>query len=266
MKKALTVASAVLFAVLFPFCMVSSSFSVKNSYFGFHSFTFIYIRYFIIIAVMFTLTYLNRENKALLNKYVPAAITAVSICAYIDYFITFRYLYNYGYLLWLGVVFSVTNAAVFLSATIFVKDDYPAFYKRFWSAYLVMYILIIYVSFIRNPDFQELSVNMQIGNGTIKFFKAVFNDPLHNLYTSLICFGNIFILLPAPFVIYSFKRPPVIVSVVIGMLLPLFFEGYQYILKCGNVDIDDILLNFTGFLIGLTAAEIIYSKKLKPSH
>ena len=68
MKKALTVASAVLFAVLFPFCMVSSSFSVNNSYFGFHSFTFIYIRYFIIIAVMFTLTYLNRKNKALLNR------------------------------------------------------------------------------------------------------------------------------------------------------------------------------------------------------
>jgi hypothetical protein len=60
MKKALTVASAVLFAVLFPFCMVSSSFSVKNSYFGFHSFTFIYIRYFIIIAVInFTIIVFN---------------------------------------------------------------------------------------------------------------------------------------------------------------------------------------------------------------
>ncbi len=265
MKKAVSFTAAIAFAVLYPFAMISSSFSVSNSYFGFHSFFYIYIRYLIIFSLMFILVYLNRDNKKLLYNYAPTAMAVISLLAYIDYFFTHHFVYNYGYLLWLGVVFSVANAGVFLSATIFINEDYVSFYKRFWSAYLIFYILILYVSFIRNPDFQSLSINTELGNGTLKYFKAVFNDPKNNLYTSLICFGNILILFPVPFIVYSFKRPPLLISIIIGVSLPLIFEGYQYVLKCGDVDIDDILLNLIGYLLALTVAETIYIKIIKPS-
>lgn len=263
MKKALSFTAAVLFAVLYPFSMISSSYSVNNSYFGFHSFTFIYIRYLIIFIIMLFLIYLNKRNEKLLNVYIPVMLLITSAAAYIDYFITEKFVYNFAYLLWLGVVISVTNAGVFLGATFFVKDAYVTFYKRFWMAYILIYFLIIYVSFIRSPDFQELSVNMELGNGTLKYFKAVFNDPQNNLYTSLICFGNVLILSPIPFIIYAFKRPPLIITLSFGLLLPLIFEGYQYILKCGDVDIDDIMLNFFGYICGMIIAEIIYNKRLK---
>ncbi len=263
MKKALSVVSAVLFAVLYPFFMISSSFSVKNFYFGFHSIYFIYLRYIIIFIFMFMLMYLNRDNKRLITEYIPIMLIAVSLGIYIEYFITRRYLYNYAYLLWTGVVLSITNAGVFLGATAFVKEEYKKFYKRFWHAYIIIYILIIYVSFIREPNWIPLTINLRFGNGTLKFFKAVFNDPANNMYTSLVCFGNIFILLPFPFIISSIKRLNVPLTLIIGILLPLLFEGYQYVFKCGNVDVDDVFLNYSGYLIGMAIENRIYSKKLK---
>lgn len=263
MKKAYSYIAAIVFAVLYPFSMISSSFSVKNFYFGFHSFSFIYLRYLIIFITMIILVYLNRKNEKLFYLYIPTAIILVSIGIYIEYFITQKYIYNYGYLLWTGVVFSVTNAGVFIGATLFFKGDYGKYYKRFWLSYLIFYLLILYVSFIRSPDFQSLTVNTQLGNGTLKYFKAVFNDSANNLYTSLICFGNVLILFPLPFIIYALKRPPIVLSIITGALLPFLFEGYQYFFKCGDVDIDDIVLNFAGYLAALIIAEIMYKKELK---
>ena len=48
----------------------------------------------------------------------------------------------------------------------------------------------------------------------------------------------------------------------IGFITPLFVEAYQMIFKCGQVDIDDIVLNFGGFLIAFIVYIAIYKHKL----
>ncbi|MCR5206846.1 MAG: VanZ family protein, partial [Eubacterium sp.] len=263
MKKALQYTAAMLFAAAYPFCMLSSSYHVKSSYFGFHSITYIYIRYLIIFITLFVLVYLNRKNEKLLTVFVPTALLSVSAFAYFDYFITGHLLQNYSYMLWLGAVISLTNAALFLSATVFCNGFYERFYRRFWISYLPIYILILYVSFIREPNSFEFSVNLIPTQGTFRYFKAIFQGLDESLYVSLVCFGNLLVLAPLPFIISAVKRLPLPVMLIIGLALPVLFEGYQYIFKCGNVDIDDCILNTAGYLAGLATELKIHGKKIK---
>ena len=262
MKKAVSIISAILFAALYTLGMISSSYSVKNFYFGFHDIFFIYSRYIIILLLMVILVYINRDNEKLFTVFVPIMMITVGAAAYIEYFITRNFLYNYGYLLWFGVVYSITNLGVLLGNLAFSGKWFDKFYRRFWLAFIPMYLLIIYVAFIRQPESYELTTNFVFGNGTLKFFKAVFNDPMNNLYTSLICFGNVFIIMPLPFIIRAIKKLPLPVMLIIGLCLPLIFEGYQYVFKCGNVDVDDVVLNYAGYLAGYALCRLIENKKL----
>jgi glycopeptide antibiotics resistance protein len=55
--------------------------------------------------------------------------------------------------------------------------------------------------------------------------------------------------------------PPKIM--IIGFITPFLAEGYQFIFKCGQVDVDDIVLNFGGFMIAYLVYILIYKFKLK---
>ncbi len=270
MKKAVTHFNAVIFAVIFIIACVSSSFDKYKGeylfgYFGPHSLSFTVIRYAVITVIIFALTYLNRNNTKLFTVILPTELVIVSICAYIDYFITLKFIYNYSYCLWLGASISVATGALFLASLLFIKNDFDRIFKTLLRAYALIYILIFYVSFIRKPDSFTMTVNMSLGNGTLKYFSYViryFDDP----YLALICVGNILIFLPLPFIIkaLSFRINDYII-LIIGLILPFIVEAYQYIFRCGNVDIDDIVLNITGFLIGFLIMKTVYNKKIKAS-
>ncbi len=270
MKKTFSGINAVIFALIFFIGCISSGFdkykgAVLFGYFGPHSLTFTVIRYLVIILLIFSLTYINRNNQKLFYTVLPAELLIIGAAAVFDYFITKVFLYNYSYCLWLCAAVSVAAGALFLSALLFLKNDFDKFYKAVFRAYSVIYLLIFYVSFIRKPESLEMSVNLIPGGGTFQYFPYVFrgfDDP----YLALICFGNILVFLPLPFIIkaFSFKIKDSVI-LIIGVLLPFLVEGYQYIFRCGHVDIDDVILNLSGFIIGFIIMKFVYSKKLKAS-
>ena len=268
MKKTADIICAALLTVLFPFFCISSSFDPHAGqyffgYFGPHPFSFTLIRYLIISAVILVLTYLNRNNSKVFTLYVPLSFLIVYALIICDYFFTHHLLYNYSYCLWLCAAVSVAEAALFIGATLFLKTDYKAFYKIFWREYLPIFMFVVFLAFIRKPDSFEFSVNITPGHGTFRFFSYILRNP-NDSYMMLICLGNIFILSPLPFILkgISFKIPNGVI-LIIGLLFPLLIEAYQYVFRCGNVDIDDIILNWSGFILGLIMLKIVYDRKIK---
>ena len=266
MKKALLSINAVIFSVLFPFFCISSTFEPAMlkylyGYFGPHGFQFILLRYIIIALLIFAFSYILRENEKLMLYVLPIELLIVTAVIYYDYFIGYHLLYNFSYGLWICASVSVASASLFLANTFYFKGDFKKFYRFFWASYAPIYLLILYISFIRTPGSFGFSLNTKIGSGTIQYFSYLFHH-INDGYIALITFGNILVFIPASFIIknISFKLNDLII-LIIGLLLPLGAEAYQYIFKCGDVDIDDLILNWSGFLIGLIIMRLIVRKK-----
>ncbi len=267
MKRFFKVLAALIFAAAYPFCCISSAYDGNLSgilwdYFVNRDTVFTYVRFVSIFVVMFILTYLNKDKLKFVSYYILSIMALLTAASFIDRFHTYRLFYNYYIVLWFAVTVGVTNAAVFICATLFSKEYYDKFFRFFWLSLSLFYLFVLYVSFIRTPDSFGRTVNTVIGNGTLKYFKYSFTH-FDDTYMMLICIGNILIFLPLPFIIKSilFKQPSWI-SLVIGFFLPLIAEAYQYIYRCGNVDIDDLLLNWAGLILGFVLLKIVEKKKL----
>lgn len=268
MKKAVSAIMAVIISLVFPFACISASLEpiagkYLGGYFGPHPFKFTVLRYIVFAVIIFALTYLNRKNIKVFTIYLPIGYCAVITFAYYDYFIGKHFIYNFSYGLWLCTTISVACFALFISATLFIKKDYKKFYKAFWRLYLLTYILILLISFIRPRDSYGLSVNTHPGGGTIQYFSYIFRHP-DDAYMVLICLGNILIFVPYAFIMKSLSdKIPDWVILITGALLPFCAEGYQYLFRCGNVDVDDIILNISGVIAGFILMKLIYRYKLK---
>ena len=268
MKKADTLLCAILFAVLFPFGCISSSFDPSThdilfGYFAFHSSAFIFGRYLIIFCIIFTLSAVLSKNTMFLLYAFPSELSVVLAITFYDSFIGHNLLYNYNYILWLCVAISVPCAAVFTAATFFMKENYEKFFRIFWRTYIFLYLYLFYDVFLRMPNSFEMKVNMKIGGGIFRFIPYVIHNP-NDAYMILNILGNLLFFLPLPLILKAIvPKIPKPLIVAIGIALPLMVEGYQYIFKCGNVDIDDLILNWSGFIIGFIVLKIIEKYKLK---
>ena len=234
---------------------------VLQDNFGEYSYLLSISKYIISFIIIVVLTYILKEYKRVFTLYIPLCIIIVSAITYYDLLIGQHLLYNYSYVLWECSSVSVSCIAVFTGTTLFLKDDYKTHFKRLWLAYLIIYLLILYTCFIRKPDSFEFSVNMTPGNGTFKFFGYMITH-LSDMYIILICIGNLLVFLPLPFIMKSISfRINDVIILITGLVFPILAETYQYIFKCGNVDIDDIILNLGGFIIGMILYRIIIKKK-----
>lgn len=262
MKGIIKTIKAILFVAAYTVGCFSLSSDSFSGYMGMHSTYYHIIRFAIIFVVMLALSILNRKNDMLMQKIIPVLLIIFSLVTI--YFYCFSYLFgaNYSHKLWQLLAFSVTQAGVFTGITVSKIQDYDKFYKIFWRCFALFYIFVIIACFARSPNEYGRTVNTVIGSGTIKYFKAFFADPNGQQYLALVCFGNIIILIPAPFVITAyFNKIKPWQLLLTGIIIPICIEGYQYIFSCGNVDIDDIILNFSGFLIGLIIYKIIFANQ-----
>ncbi len=266
MKKVIPVLSGIFMALVFILACISSTFDPRmgqylNGYFGPLEFSVVFLRYIFFTVVIIVLCGFNRKNEKLFTIFLPLSLLLVMAAILYDYIFSHHLLYNYNYALWICASSSVASAALFLGATFFIKDFYLSFYRRFWLSYLILYLFIIYIAFIRLPDSYETTVNTIVGQGTMRFFKYMINN-LDDSYMNLICLGNIFIFLPLPFIIRAIvPKLNIFIIAAIGAVFPILAESYQYVFRCGNVDVDDLILNWSGLIAGLILMNIIYKKK-----
>ena len=253
----------ILFVIFYLFSMFSMHSDNLSSYWGNNGTPFMFFRFFLIIFLMIIATVMNMYNAEFISQFVPIMTLLITGLLIFDYYVTkisgSQFLYT---AIWIAYII-VGLMTLFITYTLVVKAEYAQFYSRFWRAFIPLYIFVFIICFLRKPG-ETYDLNLQLGQGTFLMLKALINDVHVSFIAPLMFFGNVMIFTPLPFMLSAtFKRlsPPIIL--IIGFLAPFVVEGYQLILKCGQVDIDDIVLNFGGFLIAYFIYLFVNKYRLK---
>lgn len=253
----------ILFAVTFILSCLTMNSDHLSGYFSSGGNAVIFTRYALIIMFVFIASIINRNRLDYLSRLVPCSTVIITALLIFDYYVTkisgSQFLYSVW---WIGAIF-IANATVFITITLFGKNGYKAFYNRFWIGFTPIYLFLIKLCFFRAPFGSEKSLNLELGNGTFLMLKAFLNNFHVSFEAPLIFFGNLLIFIPVPFILsVIFKKIKEYQLVIIGILIPFVIEGYQYFFECGNTDIDDIVLNIGGFVIGYIIYRIIKKTRL----
>lgn len=257
-----TKASKILFALVFILSCLTMNSSELNGYNGNHSTLFLFIKFALIIVFLIFVSLINRGNTDFVTKSVCLTLLIVTPVLIFDYYVTkisgIQFLYR---VCWIAYIM-VAAATVFLVLTMIKPKNYKNFYYSFFRSFSPLYMFTLYIGFLRKPN-TGFSYNFKLGKGTFPLLLYIIKYPKANFEYYLIFFGNIIIFFPLPFILSAvFTKMKTYQAVLIGMAAPFIVEGYQYLFKCGNVDIDDVVLNWLGFFIGLAIQQIIKKRLL----
>ncbi|MBE6720359.1 MAG: VanZ family protein [Ruminococcaceae bacterium] len=250
-----------IFVLFYVFSLFSMHSDNLGSYWGLNGTPFIFFRFILIIALMLIAVIINKSDTAFIEKIVPPSALIITVFVVYDYFVSHISGSHFLYRVWWIAYIIVTLMVVFFTDTLFSKEDYPDFYRRFWRSFTPLYLFVFAICFLRMPG-EEYSLNTELGNGTFLMLKALIHNSRVSFEAPLMFFGNIIIFTPLPFILsaISNKFTPSLIMI-IGFLTPFAVESYQLVFKCGQVDIDDIVLNFGGFIIAFVFYLIIYKQK-----
>ena len=248
-----------LFIAVFIISCLSISSNNLEGYFSCHT-KYLYLKFIVIIVSVFITASLLKNHSDFLAK-ASAMIIPCSLLVFIfDSLITQIGGTALFYRIWWLASMFLAEGALFLSLSVFRKGDYKKNIRTFWMGFSSLYLVTFFLVFLRKPHSHKLSVNLIPTKGTIGQIKYIFPNGREAIQ---IVSGNLFVFLPLPILIKAFfPKIKNSVLLLIGLMVPICIESYQYIFKCGNVDIDDIILNFGGFLIGFLINSIL-EKKLK---
>lgn len=129
------------------------------------------------------------------------------------------------------------------------REDFTFFFRNSSKGFLVFYIFVLIYCFILQRTPQS-----QTGLNLIPFNMIMtYIDGSTSLYESIFYFtGNFICFFPFGFLYKSFKKTNDTVKIIlIPIVISLLIELSQLILKNGNFDVDDILLNTAGFYLGV---------------
>lgn len=227
---------------------------------------FLMIKLTLVFISVFTASIINRKNIEFITKFEPKAVIAITILLIFDYYVTQLSGSQFLFRVWWIAAIFIAQAALFLALSVFNKDKnkYIVFYKHFWYGFTPLYLFTLSICFLRNPFHGGRTMHTVPFHGTFLMLKAFINDINVSSEAPLIFFGNLLIFIPLPFILFSFfkKAKPVHIAL-IGFATPILIEGYQYIFSCGDVDIDDLILNWAGFFAGFVIQRIIDKNILK---
>lgn len=133
-----------------------------------------------------------------------------------------------------------------------------------WLLSLTYSSLLVYIVFFarrrRGLIWHEEFVNLTPVVNSIRSYQSIPVEGLWDFYSNL--FGNILLFVPLPFIlIILFRISSRLKLVLIGMGLSLAIECTQYFLRIGIPDIDDVLLNTTGVVVGIVAWMLLFKIK-----
>lgn len=222
----------------------------------------IFLRFFLIVFFLFFLTLINRTNIDYISGFVPITTFCITVLVIFDYYVTHFSGSQFLFRIWWIAYILAANMTVFGVLTLFKTKNYTKFYYNFWYGITPLYVFTLIICFLRTP-FTNLSMNFKLFNGTFLMLKAIINH--YNGFEPYVIFiGNVVVFFPLPFILSAlFKRLKPYQFALIGFLVPFIVEGYQYLFKCGDVDIDDVILNWLGFFIGFAIQQIIKKRLLE---
>ena len=256
-------ANRFLFALAFVFSCLTMNSNYLPGYYAQKSTFLVILRFVLIFVFMFAITLLNRKDSIFISKFVPITTLIITALLIFDRRVTQisgnQFLYG---ALWIAYI-ATANITVLLALAVSKASDYEKILRNTWMGLTLLYFYTLKICFLRKPG-TSLSINLKLFNGTFPLLKHIINHPGTDFEYYMIFFGNIVIFFPLAFIVYAiFNNIKSYQLMLIGLAAPFLVEGYQYIFKCGNVDIDDVILNWTGFFIGFIILQIIKKRLLE---
>ena len=131
--------------------------------------------------------------------------------------------------------------------------------KKFWLVLFVIYMLVVLklTVFRSNTDYYERQLNLSIFTELIYTYKYLGRRQFVRLF-----FGNIGWFVPFGFLLpILLKRVTLLKVVFFGFAFSFFIETSQYVFYKGVAELDDLILNVLGVIIGY----IVYKTMLNIS-
>jgi glycopeptide antibiotics resistance protein len=115
---------------------------------------------------------------------------------------------------------------------------------------------IIYILFVLSLTFFKGDNNSVVGINMNPL--QIINDLNMSYNTSLLILGNLLCYIPIGIYLrYKLKTLSNLYLTIYFIVFNTLIELVQYMLRYGSFDIDDIIINTTGFLLGLTVYKIV---------
>ncbi len=134
-----------------------------------------------------------------------------------------------------------------------VQRSFMKLFRFIYSSayfFLLSYI-VLFAARRRNAHYNYQINFIPIKNTIHTFFTLNINDKneIHNFYVNL--FGNILLFVPFSIILITvFKIKNLKLVILWAMLLSTCIEITQYVFQVGYADIDDVMLNVAGALLG----------------
>ena len=113
--------------------------------------------------------------------------------------------------------------------------------------FIVYITILLYITVVRNLQFRGRDINLQLFVGYIPIIRSSIPRFIY------LFIGNIIWFVPLGFYLAVYKRKPFWITILYGFLLSLFIETMQYVLGTGVSELDDLILNTLGCIIGQCA-------------
>lgn len=124
--------------------------------------------------------------------------------------------------------------------------------KTTYILFILYFFFLGYLLFIRGINYQDtefLTVNFIPLSTMKRYFGLLVIGEYRDFIINII--GNIVVFIPVGFFVISrmFKKR-IVILIVMTLGIPIIIEMIQYLFSVGIMDIDDVILNVLGILIG----------------
>lgn len=253
----------VFFVVIFCFSCFTMNSDNLSGYWADHGTVFLIKKLAAVFALVFIAGWINRKNIRFVSAVESNTVILTTVLLIFDYYVTnisgSMFLFRVW---WIACVF-IAQFALFLSMSILKTEGYSHFYNKFWKAFTPLYLFTLILCFFRTPFQNIRTTNIVPFKGTFLMLKAFIHDFNISFEAPLIFFGNMLIFIPMPFILFCFfKKAKSTQIALIGIIIPIIIEGYQYVFSCGDVDVDDLILNWFGFFAGFAVQRMLNKRLL----
>lgn len=139
------------------------------------------------------------------------------------------------------------------------SDFFDNFFKGYFLAFIFIFIQVYFV--LRQYNSSPASISLVPGCGEIGRIVHLFSDIKGNALALMRSAGNIMVYATAPLLIAAFdKKKRILPMLAVPFAVSIAAEAFQYILKCGDTDIDDVILNTLGAVLGVVLYKCIIEK------
>lgn len=141
--------------------------------------------------------------------------------------------------------------------------SFAGFVRDFFAGYTVLCVFLFVLMFfvIREYNLVICIQNFVPFKGEIGEFIAGVKNGFDSYMPFLRTIGNVLFFSSISLMLCTLiPKQKTLFAVVVPFLISLFVEAYQYISKCGDTDIDDVILNTLGAFIGILIYQLLFKK------